>query len=169
MGSGSSGPYSGTNGGSQPYSGTYHVYPKEFAKDKSDNDIYNSKSGYFKNPTSTDLSDAVNGNSIYFNGMKANGTMTYVMDDKGNIIFGKRANPNNPMKRAPHPTLVGGTDPQVQCAGMITFSNGKIVSVNNESGHFRPNIKSLDKVDQALKKLYEKNPYLFSKKSKWRK
>lgn len=32
---------------------------------------------------------------------------------KGNIIFGKRINPNNPQKRAPHPTLIGGVDPKI--------------------------------------------------------
>ena len=43
------------------------------------------------------------------------------MDENGNIIFGKRVNPNDSRKRAPHPTLIGGRDPQVQCAGIIEF------------------------------------------------
>ena len=81
----------------------------------------------------------------------------------------ERANPNDGRKRAPHPTLIGGKDPQVQCAGMITFYKGRILSVDNQSGHYRPNSKSMEKVDAALKKLYEKYPGAFDKNSKWRK
>lgn len=95
--------------------------------------------------------------------------MTYVMDKDGNIIFGKRANPNDARKRAPHPTLIGGKDPQVQCAGMITFHKGRILSVNNQSGHYRPNIQSMEEVDAALQKLFERFPGAFDKESKWRK
>ena len=82
--------------------------------------------------------------------------MTYVLDTNGNIIMGKRANPNNSKWRAPHPTLIGGKDPLVQCAGMITFKKGKILSVDNQSGHFRPNSKSMEKVDKALQKYMKK-------------
>lgn len=168
MGSGSSGLYSGT-GGSQPYAKKYHVVKSELSKDKSDSDIYNKNSGYFKNPTATKLDSAISGDRIEFNGKRAEGSMTYVMDSRGNIIFGKRCNPNDGRKRSPHPTLIGGKDPQVQCAGMITFRKGKIFSINNSSGHFRPNIKSMEKVNSALNKLYTKNPNLFHKDSKWRK
>lgn len=168
MGSGSSGSYSGA-GGSQPYAETYHVVEKELSKDKKDPDIYNPRTGYFKNPTATNLENAGKDGSVYIGGNKANGQYTYVMDQDGNIIFGKRSNPNDPSKRAPHPTLIGGKDPTVQNAGMITFRNGKIYSVNNNSGHFRPNIQSMGKVDSALQKLYESSPKLFHKDSKWRK
>ena len=169
MGSGSSGLYSGTGGGSQPYAETYHVYPKEMNKDKKDPDIYDSKTGYFKNPKATSLQDAES-NGRFLNGdIRADGTFTYVMDKDGNIIFGKRYNPNDGRKRAPHPTLIGGKDPQVQCAGMIQFKKGRIYSVDNQSGHYRPDIKSLDKVNAALDKLYKKNPELFAPDSKWRK
>ena len=91
------------------------------------------------------------------------------MDKQGNIIFGKRSNPNNSEKRAPHPTLMGGTDPEVQAAGIIDIRGGKIYSIDDRSGHFRPNIKSMDKVESVLEKLYEKNKFLFDRKSKWRK
>ena len=168
MGSGSSGSYSGA-GGSQPYAETYHVVSKELNKDKQDSDIYSKEHGYFKNPTATKLNDAADGNSVYLDGNKANGTYTYVMNQDGEIVFGKRSNPNDSSKRAPHPTLIGGKDPQVQAAGMITLKNGKIYSVDNQSGHFRPNIQSMSKVESALQKLYESNPSLFDKNSKWRK
>lgn len=91
-----------------------------------------------------------------------------MLDTNGNMIVGKRVNPNNGKGKAPHPTLIGGKNPKVQCAGMITFSKGKIIAVNNESGHFRPNIKSMEKVFDYLKKLKSKRPDLFSNKFKWR-
>ena len=169
MGSGNSGLYSGTGGGSQPYAETYHVVKEELNKDKKDQDIYNKNGGYFKNPTAINIESAIDGNRLVFQGNSAEGTFTYVMDKQGNIIFGKRANPNNPSKRAPHPTLIGGKDPQVQAAGMITFRKGRVLSIDDRSGHFRPNSLSLDKVDAALSKLYARNHNLFDKNSKWRK
>ena len=169
MGSGFSDIYSGTGGGSQPYAESYHVVGAMRDVDKKDPDIYNSSTGYFKNPTATNLDDAVNGNKVVFNDKNANGTMTYVMDENGNIIFGKRCNPNDGRKRAPHPTLIGGKDPQVQCAGLITFVGGRISKVDNQSGHYRPNVQSMDKVNAALQDLCDKNPNLFTKDSVWRK
>ena len=130
MGSGSGGPYSGTHGGSQPYAERYHVIRKELNKDKRDPDIYSSTTGYFKNPTAQNLTDAMTPTRVVFEGKSAEGKMTYVMDKNGDIIFGKRANPNDARKRAPHPTLIGGKDPQVQCAGMITFHKGRILSAD---------------------------------------
>lgn len=168
MGSGSSSSYSGA-GGSQPYANTYHVVSKELGKDKKDPDIYNPSTGYFKNPTATNLESAAKDNAIFIEGSKANGQYTYILDKNGEIIFGKRSNPNDSSKRSPHPTLIGGKDPVVQNAGMITFRNGKIYSVDNNSGHYRPNIQSMGKVDSALQRLYESNPSLFHKDSKWRK
>ncbi len=169
MGSGSGNGYSGTRGGSQPYAASYDVVPQMLNKDKGDRDIYDKDKGYFKNPTATKLDDTISGSNVEFEGGRANGEYTYVMDKSGNIIFGKRCNPNDGRKRSPHPTLLGGKHPEVQCAGMISFRNGKIYSVNTDSGHYRPNIKSLDKVDKALQKLYDSNPRLFHRDSKWRK
>ncbi len=169
MGSGSSGLYSGSGGGSQPYAELYHIVKEELNKDKKDQDIYNKNSGYFKNPTAINLESAIDGNRFVFQGKSAEGTFTYVMDKQGNIVFGKRANPNDLSKRAPHPTLIGGKNPQVQAAGMITFRKGRILTIDDRSGHFRPNPRSLDKVDAALSKLYNHNPNIFDKNSKWRK
>lgn len=171
MGSGSKGVYSsGSSGsGSQPYAPSYHVINDMLENDKADTDIYNPTRGYFSNPTATVLSDAIEGDRIMFNGNRAENSLTYVMDMDGNIIFGKRCNPNDPSKRAPHPTLIGGKDPQVQCAGIIKFYKGRIVSVDDRSGHFRPNNKSLEKVNAALQALYDTNPSVFDKNSIWRK
>ena len=169
MGSGTSGLYSGTSGGSQPYSEKYHVVGKELTKDKTDPDIYNGSTGYFKNPTATSIDKAIENDRVYIDGKRQDGKLTYVMDAKGDIIIGKRANPNDGRKRAPHPTLIGGKDPQVQCAGMITFKKGRIVAVDTSSGHYRPNIQSLPKVQKALQKLCDKHPDLFDPNSEWRK
>ena len=168
MGSGTTSSYSCTSGGSQTYAATYSVVKSEMSKDKKDHDIYNPSTGYFKNPLAKTIDDAITNGKLCMDGKTAHGKMTYVMDENGNIIFGKRFNPNDGRKRAPHPTLIGGKNPKVQCAGMIEFSKGKIISVNNDSGHYRPDKKSLDKVDAALSKLAKEHPEIFSTKSKWR-
>ena len=125
MGSGSGGSYSGTNGGSQPYADKYDVVQSMLNRDKKDSDIYSKDTGYFKNPSAVNLKDSISGNYVVFEDNHANGQMTYVLSESGNIIFGKRCNPNDARKRSPHPTLVGGKNPKVQCAGMIEFRNGK--------------------------------------------
>ena len=164
MGSGKSDSYSSSSGNSQPYAPTYGVVKSMFEKDKQDRDIYNPQTGYFKNPKAKSLDNAIQGDKVYSDGKPAHGKLTYVLNENNEIIFGKRYNPNNPAKRSPHPTLVGGKDPEVQCAGMLHFSNGKITGFDNDSGHFRPNAKSLSKVEAALNKLKEKNPNIFSSK-----
>jgi len=161
MGSGSSSSYSG--GGSQPYAPTYHVATDMLKKDKQDPNIYDPNKGYFKNPLATTIKDAIVNDKVIMNGKSAHGTYTYVVDTNGNIVFAKRYNPNNSASRAPHPTLIGGKDPTVQCAGMIHFEKGRICWFNNDSGHFRPNSKSLDVVNSAINNLRKKHPNIFDK------
>ncbi len=168
MGSGVSGNYNGNEEKSQPYAPFYGVTKDLLEIDKKDSDIYSPKNGYFKNPTASDLSKSIIGGAVYINGRQAHGTMTYVMNEHGNVIFGVRFNPNNPAKRSPHPTLIGGKHPKVQIAGMITFSKGKIVSLDNRSGHYKPNIRSMEKIDAFMEELFKANPEVFSSKSKWR-
>lgn len=164
MGSGSGGNYSGGGGGSQPYAPTYHVTKDMMDRDKQDVNIYNPKIGYYKNPLASSIQDAIVGDQVYMNGRSADGKFTYVLNNNGNVVFAKRYNPNNSNSRAPHPTLIGGKNPSVQCAGMIELRKGRIVSFNNDSGHFRPNSKSLEKVSTAMEKLRKEHPYIFSKK-----
>ena len=166
MGSGYKGAYS--SGGSQPYQPTYHVVTSMLELDKKVG-IYKPGRGYFKNPTRIGLEQAVKGNFIMFRGKKASATFMYVLDASGHIIFGERSNPYNSNGRSPHPTLVGGKDPVVQAAGLINIKHGKIVSFDDQSGHFRPSSKSMDKVESALRKLYNKNHSLFSDEFIWRK
>ena len=57
----------------------------------------------------------------------------------------------------------------VQAAGLMSIKDGKILSFDDQSGHFRPSSKSMDKVAAALRKLYNKNHNLFSDEFNWRK
>lgn len=166
MGSSSYGPSygGGAGGGSQPYAPMYHVVPSMMEKDKEDINIYDPKKGYFTNPLATSIQSAIKNGRIYMTGLKAHGTYTYVVDAKGNLIFAKRYNPNNSKSRAPHPTLIGGRDPVVRCAGMVYIERGRIVWYNNDSGHFRPDAKSLEVVELALTRLKITNPEVFSNK-----
>ena len=174
MGSGSS-TYSGTRGNSQPYAESYHVLPDMMEHDKRDPDIYDPRTGYFKNPTAFEVAaaSAIDGGFSFVgrNGeaSRINGKITYVLDLAGHLIAAKRVNPNAEGKKAPHPTLISGRDPRVQCAGMIEFRKGKILSVNVNSGHYKPARESLAKVMAYLDSLYTTNPELFHRNSQWRK
>lgn len=164
MGSGKSDFYSGIdNSGSQPYAPTYNVLPQMMELDKTNPNIYDPQKGYFLNPLAVKIQDAIEHDQIQMNGRSAMGEFTYVLDLEGNIVFAKRFNPNKIEERSPHPTLIGGKNPEVQCAGMIHLYKGRIVWYNNKSGHFKPNYKSLDKVDVAIQKLREQNPKIFAK------
>lgn len=56
--------------------------------------------------------------------------------------------------KAPHPTLIGGRNPQVQAAGMVYFKGGKIHRVVNISGHFKPNSNSIGVAESNFKKYF---------------
>lgn len=60
-----------------------------------------------------------------------NGQYMYVVDMDENIIIGTRGG-----QRMPHPTLVGGSSPQVRVAGMVEIRGEKIYSINNANRHF---------------------------------
>jgi hypothetical protein len=163
MGSGSGGSYSGTNGGSQPYAPSYHVEQKMHQYDVNNGTYHDGK--YDKNPTAKNLSDVINGN--YIGSKSTSFQMPYVIDMDGNIIIGKR-NGNGRGDNAvptPHPTLIGGKDPVVKMAGILEVRGGKIYKYDNQSGHYKPNIKSMDAADEAFAKL---DPKLFHKNFKKR-
>lgn len=75
----------------------------------------------------------------------------YIVDQKGNIIIGTRNG-----ERMPHPTLIGGKDPQVLGAGIVDIRAGKIYSIDNASGHYKPGTESLNAAKDAFGKLPEK-------------
>ncbi|WP_026506533.1 hypothetical protein [Butyrivibrio sp. MC2013] len=152
MGSGDYGPY----GKSQPFSSTYHVVKSMLKQDK-EKGIYN---GYYqKNPTANKLVDMINGNYI---GNKHNTIdMPYVIAKNGDIIVGKRNGNGKDGLPTPHPTLIGGKDPEVIMAGIVHIHGGKIASYDSNSGHFKPNSKSMAAAEAAFSKLPNK---LFKKK-----
>lgn len=59
------------------------------------------------------------------------------------------------VRRPPHQTLVGGREPRVKVAGMVTMSNGKIVKYDSESGHFKANDLSMPEPNKAFSQLPE--------------
>lgn len=150
MGSGSGNGYSGTRGGSQPHASSYHVETDMHQMDIN-NGVYHD-GHYDKNPTAQNINDMIHGNYIvdkHFN----EENMPYVIDMKGNIILGRRNGNGRNGPPTPHPTLLGGKDPVVQMAGIVTIRGGKIVSYNNQSGHYKPNIKSMPVANEAFGKL----------------
>lgn len=153
MGSGSSGPY----GKSQPYAKSYHVEKSMHQKDIEDGVYHDGK--YDKNPSAKNLNDMISGN--YIGDKRTNLDLPYVITQDGDIIVGRRNGNGRNGLATPHPTLIGGKDPQVAMAGMLHIQGGKIASYDNNSGHFKPNIKSMDVADKAFSKLPEK---LFKKK-----
>ena len=95
---------------------------------------------YVRNPTAHNIDDYIIEGSNYLGNKNMNGQYMYVVDMDGNIIIGTRGG-----QRMPHPTLVGGSNPQVQAAGIVEIRGGKIYSVNNASGHFWTNVNKVDR------------------------
>lgn len=151
MGSSVSGSYQGTRGSSQPFASSYGVMPDMHRNDISRGIVQNGV--YPKNPTAKDIRDMIRGN--YVGNKNTNGLFTYAIDMDGNIIVGKRnGNGTGPeIDPTPHPTLIGGKNPKVQCAGMLDIRGGKIYSFDDRSGHFKPNSKSLEKAEEIFSKL----------------
>ena len=139
-------------GNSQPYQEQYSVYSKMMKKDIESGVYDPTNGGYIKNPTAKPLDSLFDGN--YIVGPNFTKTVPYVITTSGEVIIGNR----NGFGRGPgtlptpHPTLIGGIDPKVKMAGMLQIKNGKIISYNDRSGHFRPNAKSMKWADEAFKK-----------------
>ena len=148
MGSGASGSY-GSGGGSQPYAPSYNVEKNMHEQDIKNGTYHNGH--YDKNPTAKNINDMINGN--YIGNKQTNIAMPYVIDLDGNIILGRRNGNGKDGPPTPHPTLLGGRDPQVQMAGIVHIHGGKIASYDNQSGHYKPNMKSMQVADEAFGKL----------------
>lgn len=157
MGSGAGGSYGSGSGGSQPYAPSYHVEKSMHERDIKNGTYHDGH--YDKNPTAKNINDMINGN--YIGNKNTNIDMPYVIDLKGNIILGRRNGNGKDGTPTPHPTLIGGKDPQVQMAGVVHIQGGKIASYDNQSGHYKPNSKSMGAADEAFGKL---PPALFKKK-----
>jgi hypothetical protein len=102
---------------------------------------------YITNPTAKNLAGLLT-DSGKIGGKQISGQFMYVVDDAGNIIIGTRAG-----QRMPHPTLIGGANPQVRAAGIVDIRGGRIFSVDNASGHFKPGSGSLGAAEEAFRRL----------------
>ena len=131
---------------SQPFSDTYSVLKEAITADKRDG-TYIDGEGYRKNPTLT----IIKPDDLFVISKDFTGSVPFVIDKDSNIIVGKR----NGAKtfRTPHPSLIGGKNPKVKMAGMVNVKKGKIVLINNASGHYKPNIKSLGLAKDIFNKL----------------
>ena len=103
---------------------------------------------YTKNPTAQNISDLIKPGSNYVGNSKMNGKFMYVVDTNDNIIIGSRAG-----EHMPHPTLIGGTNPTVQGAGIVEIRGGKIYCIDNASGHFKPDSSCMTNVQNAFEQL----------------
>lgn len=99
---------------------------------------------YIKNPTAQNVADIIT-DTGKIGSKEMSGTYMYVVDLNGNVVIGTRAG-----QRMPHPTLVGGSNPEVLAAGIVDICGGKIFSVDNASGHFKPSSDSLTAAKQAF-------------------
>lgn len=123
----------------------FTVDPIMRAEDVARGVIQNGK--YIKNPSTVRLESQIN-NMGTVSGPYRNFQGMYVIDESGAIIIGKRLG-----TRMPHPTLIGGENPRVLGAGIVDIRGGKIYSVNNSSGHFKPGLGALDAAQNAFQKL----------------
>ena len=146
------------NNGSQPYSRKYHVVPDMLEKDIRDKVCKNGV--YINNPTAKPLLSMIKGN--YIENKQKNGMFPYVITMSGEIVIGNRNGNGSEGIRTPHPTIIGGKESIVRMAGMLDIRGGKIYDFDNQSGHYKPNSRSMKFAEEVFKSLPK---VLFSKKS----
>lgn len=98
--------------------------------------IWTQQKGYIVNPSRVNVSQLQISKSGRITGAFRNGRFMYVVDARGEVWLGKRL--ASSAGSLPHPTLIGGKSPTVQAAGMVEIRGGRIVNINNHSGHFKP-------------------------------
>ena len=81
--------------------------------------------------------------------------LMYAVDNSGIIHIGGRGGVNS----FPHPTLLGGINPNVKCAGMIKFNQGRILEINNNSGHFKPSALNLEQIKSVFQNQFPTNSF----------
>jgi hypothetical protein len=142
---------------SQPSAKTYGVDPEFIAGDKAKGSL--TSDGYASNPTAKPL-EAMITQAGNIGNKGFSGKLMYAISRTGQLIVGTRAkSPSNP-SGMPHPTLIGGKNPTVKAAGMIEVLRGKILRIDNASGHFKPDARSLKISQEAFEKL---TPTVFHK------
>ena len=123
----------------------WSVDPATRAADEAAGVIVNG--AYIKNPTARSLKSLLNQHGKIGSKLMS-GEFMYVVSVDGDIILGTRAG-----QRMPHPTLIGGANPKVRAAGIVDIRGGRVHSVNNASGHFKPGENSLEAARAAFENL----------------
>ncbi|MFT4015810.1 MAG: hypothetical protein QM668_02505 [Agriterribacter sp.] len=80
-----------------------------------------------------------NGKINLSNRSVTNGTFDFVVTDEGNLVIGSK-----------HFALSGGAE-SVQAAGTLKIYKGKVMSIDNNSGHYKPNTNETKNFGQILK------------------
>ena len=76
------------------------------------------------------------------------GEVMYVITEDYRLVIAARSGHQRDL---PHPTLIGGIDPEALSAGIVEFADNRIKKVHiNASGHFRPNSPSSIEVSLGL-------------------
>ena len=144
--------------GSQTYKEVYGIDNNMKRLDMSNKKVYNAETWYHRNPSAKNLKEAFSDDKFFESFCEEEEDkitrLLFVIAEDRNIIVGKRSG-------LPHPALIGGKDPKVRCAGILELMGPKIYSVSNQSGHYKPDIKSLAEMENALRNLYEAKPHLF--------
>lgn len=142
--------------------------------------------GFVTNPTRKRIQTLFDGKVFREpapSGRVLNGVFPYVVDLQGRVIVGLREEfeghfrvvtpaageatveraeaPTGTWIRLPHPSLIGGKNPQVLAAGTIQFEDGKILSIDNASGHFRPDETSLDKARDIFRRTLPRQAFVY--------
>jgi hypothetical protein len=107
---------------------------------------------YRPHPAAIDLGEAFaglgQGAQIRVEIPRVKGEVMYVITLDYRLIIGARSGSQH---QFPHPTVVGGEDPEVLSAGIVEFEEGRIRRLKvNDSGHFRPNAPSSFEVAAGL-------------------
>ena len=114
--------------------------------DKVAKPVYTENAGYVKNPAAAKLATVISGGKL--SPEFANGRFMYAVDENNEIWIGKRlpGPRGEDLERVtgvPHPTLIGGKNPKALAAGMVEIRGGKIYSIDNHSGHYKPDSNSM--------------------------
>lgn len=86
-------------------------------------------------------------------GGKPDGNHIYAMDAWGNLISARSNHSFADGSNLNHSSLCAGRE--VICAGEITFQNGFITEISNESGHYKPSAQRLGHAIQVLNEEYD--------------
>lgn len=118
----------------------YEVDPGERIKDAQHGSIINKQGEYLKNPSAKSNQEIYDPKTFEIEvAGKKSGKFMYVIDLDDNIIMGSRMN-----RKMPHPMLIGGSNPKVKSAGIVHVVEGKIVKVDNSTGHFKTGPETLE-------------------------